>query len=140
MEAVGTRIVEASGYAFDSPSEGIREAGPHRVTWESVTSGDADGILLKLDPADSGALRFHTGRVQFDIDLEKLTDVPVTWPAGGLDLKVQAQREPLGLGRSVEAELKDPVVPPGPTPYYVMVLQKDGAKAWASPIWVTPGP
>lgn len=140
VEAVGTRIVEARGYAFDSPSEGIREVGPHRVTWESVTSGDADGILLTLDPADSGVLRFKTDRIRFVIDLEKLSDVPVTCPAGGLDLKVQAQREPLGLGRSVDAELKDPAAPAGPTPYYVVVLQKDGAKAWASPIWVSPGP
>ncbi|MCY3774604.1 MAG: DUF3604 domain-containing protein [Candidatus Aminicenantes bacterium] len=140
VEAVGTRIVEAKDYAFDSPSEGIREVGPQRVTWESVTSGDADGILLKLDPADSGVLRFKTGRIRFDIGLEKLADIPVTWPAGGLDLKVQAQREPLGLGRSVEADLKDPAAPAGPTPYHVVVLQKDGAKAWASPIWVSPGP
>ena len=140
VEAVGIRIAEAKGYAFDSPSEGIREVGTHRVTWKSVTSGDADGILLKLDPADSGALRFKTGRIRFEIDLEKLTDIPVTFPAGGLDLKVQVQREPLGLGRSVEAELKDPAAPAGPTPYYVMALQKDGAKAWASPIWISPGP
>ena len=140
VEAVGTRIVEADGYAFDSPSEGIRETGPHRVTWESVTSGDADGILLKLDPADSGVLRFKTERIRFDIDLEKLRDLPVTCPAGGLELKVQVQREPLGLGRSVEAELKDAAAPAGPTPYYVVVLQKDGAKAWASPIWISPGP
>ena len=140
VEAKGTRIVEATGYAFDSPAEGIREIGPNRVSWESATSGDADGILLKLDPADAGVLRFRTERVQFDVGLEKLLDAPVTYSAGGLDLKVQVQREPLGLGRSVEAELTDPAAPAGPTPYFVVVLQKDGAKAWASPIWVSPAP
>ena len=140
VEAEGTRIVEARGYAFDSPSEGIREAGPNRVAWESVTSGDADGILLKLEPADSGVLRFMTDRVRFDIDLEKLPDAPLTRSGGGLDLKVQVQREPLGLGPSVEAELEDPAAPAGPAPYFVVVLQKDGAKAWASPIWVSSSP
>ena len=140
VEAEGTRIVEARGYAFDSPSEGIREAGPNRVAWESVTSGDADGILLTLDPADSGVLRFRTERIRFDVDLERLRDAPFSFPAGGLDLKVQVQREPLGLGRSVEAELTDPAAPAEPTPYFVVVLQKDGAKAWASPIWISPAP
>ena len=140
VEVMGTRIVEATGYAFDSPGEGIREVGPHRVAWESVTSGDADGILLKLDPADAGVLRFRTERAQFEVGLEKLLDAPVTHSAGGLDLKVQVRREPLGLGQSVEAELTDPAAPTAPAPYYVVVLQKDGAKAWASPIWVSPAP
>lgn len=140
VEAVETRIVDARGYAFDSPAEGIREVGPNRVSWKSVTSGDADGILLKLDPADSGILRFRTERVQFNVDLEKLQDDSLTYDAGGLDLKVQVQREPLGLGQSVAAELRDPVAPTVSTPYFVVVIQKDGAKAWASPIWISPGP
>lgn len=138
VEASGTRIVEARGYAFDSPAEGIREAGSHRVSWESVTSGDADGILLKLDPADTGSLRFHTDRLQFDLDLEVLSDTPATYSAGGLGLMVQVRRQPLGLGRSIEAVLTDPVTPTSPTPYYVVVFQKNGAKAWASPIWISP--
>ena len=140
LEASGTRIVESRGYAFDSPAEGIRQAGPNRVSWESVTSGDADGILLKLDPADTGILRFRTERVRFEVDLEQLKDSALTYDAGGLDLKVQVQRVPLGLGQSVEAELRDSVAPTDMTPYFVVVTQKDGAKAWASPIWVSPDP
>ena len=138
VEAVGTRIVDAKGFAFDSPSEGLREIGPNRISWESVTSGDADGVLLKLDPADAGILRFRTERVQFDLDLESLPDEPMTYLAGGLDLKVEVRRDPLGLGQSIEAELTDSEAPASPTPYHVVVFQKNGAKAWASPIWISP--
>ena len=51
---------------------------------------------------------------------------------------MQVQREPLGLGCSVEAEMADRSTPAVAAPYYVMVLQKNGAKAWASPIWISP--
>ena len=136
LECQGTRIEEARGYAFDSPAEGIREVSENEVVWESVTTGDADGIVLTLNPPDLGVLRFVTNLSSFELALEDLSDAPVVYPAGGERLEVQVEREPLGLGRSVRVDLQDDELPDSPTPYHVMVLQRDGAKAWSSPIWV----
>ena len=139
IECRGTKIEEAHGYAFDSPAEGIREVSEDEVVWESVTSGDADGVILTLNPADQGMLRFVTKVTSFELALEDLSEDPVVYPAGGERLAVQVEREPLGLGRDVTVGLQDDQLPDTPTPYHVMVLQRDGAKAWSSPIWVRKG-
>lgn len=64
IECQGARIEEARGYAFDSPAEGLRGVTENRVEWESVTTGDSDGVILTLDPADQGTLKFSTGYYQ----------------------------------------------------------------------------
>ena len=139
IECQGTKIEEAHGYAFDSPAEGIREINQDEVLWESVTTGDADGIVLRLNPPDQGVLRFVTNVTSFELALEDLSEDPIVYPAGGERLEVRVEREPLGLGRSVRVDLRDDQLSDTPTPYHVMVLQRDGAKAWSSPIWVSKG-
>jgi len=136
IECQGTNIEKAYGYAFDSPAEGIREVSENEVVWESVTTGDVDGVVLILNPADQGVLRFVTNVTSFELALADLSEVPIVYPAGGERLQVQIEREPLGLSRSVRVDFRDDQLPDTPTPYHVMVLQRDGAKAWSSPIWV----
>lgn len=136
IECQGTKIEKAHGYAFDSPAEGIREVSENEVVWKSVTTGDADGVVLILNPADQGVLRFVSNVTSFELALEDLSEVPILYPAGGERLQVQVEREPLGLGRSVRVDLREDQLPNTLTPYHVMVLQRDGAKAWSSPIWV----
>jgi hypothetical protein len=150
IEAEGTAIVNARPYAFDSPAEGLTETTPQRVSWKSATTGDSDGVILTLDPADRGRLRFISEVLTFELALASLGTEPITMEllpntaalalAGpGLGQRVTFERLPLGIGKEVTAELRDTTLPEGVTPYHVMVLQCDGAKAWASPIWVTAG-
>lgn len=136
IECEGTAIRAAQGCAFDSPAEGITETTPQRVTWKSVTTGDSDGVVLTLDPANRGTLRFFSEITQFELALAKLGPQLVVHQAGGLGLRVSVEREPQGIGRSVTVNLRDDILPKAATPYHVMVLQRDGAKAWSSPIWV----
>lgn len=131
------RILKAEGYAFDAPSEGIREATERRVAWRSVTTGDADGVVLTLDAPPEATLDFRTGIVSRRVSLREVAEGPVTAEAGGIDLKVTFERLPLGAGREVAFTFRERRLPPGCHPYWVRVLQMDGGKAWSSPIYVT---
>jgi hypothetical protein len=138
IECDGTSIVDAKGYAFDSPAEGLTEINEKRVAWKSVTTGDSDGVILTLEPPDRGMLRFVSSIINFELSLQELKQGPIVYDAGGLGLRATVERQPQGIGREVVAELSDPILPETTTPYHVMVLQCDGAKAWSSPIWIKP--
>lgn len=131
------RILKAEGYAFDSPAEGIQETSERAVSWKSVTTGDADGVVLTLDAPPETRLSFNTGVLNRALTLKEIADGPVRIDAGGVDMQVVFEQLPLGAGRDVAFTFREPDLPPGCHPYWARVLQVDGAKAWASPIYVT---
>ena len=131
------QILKAEGYAFDTPSEGIEAVTERAVSWKSVTTGDADGVILKLDTPPETALDFKTPVLNRTIPLQEINDSPVVVDAGGIDMKVAFERLPIGVGREVAFTFREEALPTGCHPYWVRVLQTDGAKAWASPIYVT---
>ena len=131
------RILEAEGYAFDTPAEGIDTVTERTVSWKSVTTGDADGVILRLDAPPETTLDFKTSVLNQSISLQEINDSPVVVDAGGIDMKVVFERLPLGVGEEVTFTFREAALPTGCHPYWVRVLQTDGAKAWASPIYVT---
>jgi hypothetical protein len=131
------KITAAEGYAFDSANEGISAQSATHIAWKSVTSGDEDGVILDIE-ADAGTkLHFHSPIIDFDLALADLGDQAIVFAAGGVDLQVQVEYLPLGLGDSncafayVDEEPKS-----GCTPYYVRLTQSDGARAWSSPFYI----
>ena len=131
------RILEAEGHAFDSAAEGIREVGEQRVSWESVTTGDEDGVVLKIDAPDEAVLHFESPVLVHDVSLLEIRSGPLAVEAEGIDVKVVFELLPRGVGREVNFTYREPDLPNGSYPYWVRVVQVDGAKAWASPIYVT---
>ena len=74
----------------------------------------------------------------FSLSLNEIKEDPVTIDCGGVDLKVTVERSPCGLeDHTTSFEYIEQNLPKIPTPYYVRVLQLDGAKAWSSPIWIS---
>lgn len=131
------QILEVQEYAFDTPAEGVDTVTEQAVTWTSVTTGDADGIILKLDAPPETNLNFKTPVLNRSVSLQEINDSPVVTDVGGIDMKVTFERLPLGIGREVAFTFREPALPTGCHPYWIRVLQTDGAKAWASPIYVT---
>ncbi|MDP6778622.1 MAG: DUF3604 domain-containing protein [Candidatus Latescibacteria bacterium] len=130
------RIVEAEGYAFDSASEGIREVSDRSVSWTSVTTGDPDGVVLTLDAPDDATIDFRTEVVNRSVSLQEIADGPVRVDAGGIEVCVVFEQLPRGVGTEAEFTFRDKDPGPGCHPYWVRVTQTDGAKAWASPVYV----
>jgi hypothetical protein len=109
-----------------------------KVSWISSTAGDADGIILTLNAPEEAELRFQSDIVAFSLSLNEIQEDPVVIECGGVDLKVTVERPPFGIeDHTTDFEYLEQNLPEIPTPYYVRVLQLDGAKAWSSPIWIS---
>ncbi len=130
------RIAEAIGFAFDSASEGIQSADDHSVTWTSVTTGDADGIILTLDAPSDATLDFETPVLSHSLRLSEIATGPVVIGAGGIDMQVVFERAPVGIGREVAFTYRENELLPGCHPYWARIAQIDGGKAWVSPVYV----
>jgi hypothetical protein len=136
------RFVDVEGYAFDTPSEGLRSVEDRRLTWASVTTGDADGVLFRVadtDDTDDATLRFDTPILDHQIDLAQIRQGPVVVDAGGVDMRVTFEMAPAGSDREAAVRLQDDALVPGTHAYWVRVTQVDGHKAWVSPFYVTVG-
>ena len=132
------RVLDVEGYAFDTPAEGITEVTDHSIHWRSVTTGDADGVSFRLEGADDRAqIDFRTPVIDRVISFETIRLGPVILDAGGVDMKVVFEMEPTGVGREAQMTFRDQSATTGQHPYWIRVVQTDGAKAWVSPFYVT---
>ena len=141
----GTQISQADGYAFDSAAEGIRSVSADHVAWQSVTSGDEDGVIVELADVGRGArLHFQSALTEFHLELDRIEDGPFVHPVGGEGLQVCVEYVPLGTGSrhvSFDAEIPlsgdDKAPSTEATAVYVRLTQVDGARAWSSPFYVS---
>lgn len=146
------RFRSAERYRLDQPAERAVMTGPRTVELDTVTSGDADGVVLALDEqAVQGSIRLTArlrSRNQFgslgesghviDIELpvrELLADGFLR-ELGGLDQAIEIT--PLGSGypERMAFEWQEAETPAGRSAYWVRVTQTDGATAWSSPIYL----
>ncbi len=135
-------IRSATGWAFDSPDEGLIPADPgSSVAWTSITTGDEDGVVLDIDAADNAVLRFETAPATFRLPLADLGDEPFLFDAGGIRRQVVVERLwDEALPAEVEFTYADQTAPAGEHAYWVRLFQEDGARAWSSPIFLTVPP
>jgi hypothetical protein len=109
------------------------------VSWVSNTTGDDDGLDVTIDAPADALLRFHSPVIRLQMKLSELSDGhTLTFPAGGVDLRVFVRRLP---ARGYASELKFDHTDPSPMrgrchPYWIRVTQEDGAQAWTSPVYL----
>ena len=133
----GGRILSAETFAFDSPDQGIAVQTENKISWRSSTAGDPDGLFLDLDANEDAVLAFETEPATFSFTLADLADGPLTVEAGGLGQRVTVARVPRGPRPStVRFAYRDESAVPGTNAYWLRVIQRDGAMAWSSPIYV----
>lgn len=130
------RIISAEGFAFDSASEGLQSVSDREVTWTSVTTGDADGVILKMEAPADAVLDFDTPPLKRVVSLAEIAQGPVVCDAGGVDMQVVFEQMPTGIGQEASCVFREVSLASGCHPYWVRVTQIDGGKAWASPVYV----
>jgi len=124
---------------MENPEKGIRERSARRVSWVSNTTGDDDGIDVKIDAPADAVFRFHSPVIELEIKVADLADGrTLTFPAGGVDLRVFARRLP---ARGLASELAFEHTDPAPArnrchAYWIRATQEDGAQAWTSPVYI----
>ncbi|MFB6196396.1 MAG: DUF3604 domain-containing protein [Haloplanus sp.] len=133
------RIVDADGFGFDHPEEGITRRRPGAVFWDGRTTGNYQGVHLRLDAPDDATLRVGTTQAGATVTLADLTaDSPrhVDVPAAGIDARLAIRRVGTADSRDATLSIRDPDAPDGTSPYWVRVRQVDGELAWSSPVFV----
>jgi hypothetical protein len=134
------RILSAEPFAFDHSEEGITEQTEREIRWRSTTVGDPDGLFLDLDAPDGVVLTFQSEPVTFTFRLADLAGGPLSVEAGGVGQRVTVSLRPRGPRPSaVRFTYRDELLPRGTHAYWLRVIQRDGAMAWSSPIYVTVG-
>ncbi len=132
------RILEARGWAFDTPEEGITAQGQDRVAWRSLTAGDWDGVILRLEETPRTTLVFTTGPLTCRLPLATLGGAPRLIAREEPMRRLELRRLPrVPPPASWSGMVRDPDPSPGERAYWLRVRQSDGEQAWSSPIWVT---
>lgn len=131
------RFVAHRPFALDDPSHGVRRVTTQRLEWTSTTAGDPDGVLVALDAPDDAEIAFYAKPVAFTFRPRDVGYEPLVVDAGGVDCQVKVSaitRDELPM--SLEFRITDPLPVDGVHPYWVRVVQSNGAMAWSSPIYV----
>lgn len=145
-------FISATPYRIDQPNERITFAGKRRVEFDTVTSGDADGVIVDVSTrAMRGTLRIDAllrSRNQFGsvgdgeqtIELEfPIAEIPGDGYRRQLDgLERAIEITPMGeqYPDKIAFDWTEPETPAGTSAYWLRVTQIDGAIAWSSPIFV----
>ena len=133
------KIVGATPYSMENPEKGIVQQTGNQVSWVSNTTGDDDGVDLRLEAPVEASLKFRTPVIDLDVDLAELADGETKeYPAGGVDLMVKMRRLPAKDTKAdLAIEVTDNAPPKGKTlAYWIRVTQEDGAQAWTSPVYL----
>lgn len=145
-------IVSVEPFRIDQPNERTQLTGSQRIEFETVTSGDEDGVVIEIDDAATrgmltidasvrsrnqfGSIGSGEVAIQRQVAISELLEKGREWQLEGLDRGIEIR--PVGSDHpdQVSVEWSESATLPGTTAYWVKVTQVDGATAWSSPIYV----
>ncbi|MFI3249972.1 MAG: DUF3604 domain-containing protein [Eubacteriales bacterium] len=135
-------IRSAKTYAFDRLDQGIDVSTDHFVSWRSSTSGDFDGLVLRVEGDDQTGLRFHSEQGDVTVTLGEIRKQACVFPMGGLNLEVEFDLAPdleacEDLAHAQTEFTYDLPSTAGEHAYWARITQSNGNSAWASPVFVT---
>ena len=74
--------------------DAILERSARHVAWRSVTGGDSDGVMLRLDAPPTAILSFRSPPASFDVSLAEIENGTWHFPAGLVDAQVVIAHPP----------------------------------------------
>ncbi|MBL8698788.1 MAG: DUF3604 domain-containing protein [Alphaproteobacteria bacterium] len=131
------RFDDVAAYAFDTPDEGIVATSERRIEWRSMTGGDWDGVMARIEAPDDAILTVQTPQISATVPVGSLATRPTRIHDDVPRRELEIRRLPRDPGPLAWAgAFRDPQGLPGWNAYWVRVRQWDGALAWSSPIFV----
>ena len=129
-------ITDAQPLNIYTAKYGIEEWSRHQVRWRSVTSGQEEGILLKVDGPDDAVVTVKAGPAELSFRLGEARTENLRWDLGGLEQYVTASTLHTD-GTTQDMVLEHVDEPPhGEHAYWVRVVQTAFHRAWSSPIYL----
>ena len=136
LEMDGGCITDAQPLNIYTAKYGIEEWSRHQVRWRSVTSGQEEGILLKVDGPDDAVVTVKAGPAELSFRLGEARTENLRWDLGGLEQYVTASTLHTD-GTTQDMVLEHVDEPPdGEHAYWIRVVQTDFHRAWSSPIYL----
>jgi hypothetical protein len=136
LRVLGGRIREFVPMGFWREGDGIERLSERELAIRSTTSGDTVGAFLRLAGTDP-RIRYECSLARGEAKASELGPVPMTFDAGGLDLKLRFSiSSPIGRPESTEFSFRETEEAGGRHAYWVKAMQMDGHGAWSSPIFV----
>lgn len=135
----GCQIESAKLFAFDMVVDGITHQSTQEIAFRSRTTGDRDGLDLRLSDARQGVIVFKSAVGTVTVNLAELTQANPrqVFDFGGVDMQVVVETYPTSLTTHSLTLKKTVFVPDATyTPYFVKATQSDGQMAWSSPIYI----
>ncbi|MFB6201349.1 MAG: DUF3604 domain-containing protein [Halorhabdus sp.] len=134
----GTRLIACEEFGFDHPEDGVVRRRPDAVFWDAGTTGNHQGVRLRVDPADVGTLRVGTAPASATVPLADLAPGDQRRiDAEGVDAGLMVARVGAATDPDATVRFRDPDPPSGTHAYWVRVRQADGEMAWSSPVFAT---
>ncbi len=122
-------------YAFDRDDQGIYRVSDSELRVVSSTSGDIDGVFLKVK-GQSPVISFKNAIASLQFPFEELSETPQVCNAGGVNLQVCFSLcTPKNRPEHLTFDFRDDRLPEGTHAYWVRVVQIDGHMAWSSPLY-----
>ena len=133
----GATITDFRPYAFDQECQGIERIDASSLKVSSTTSGDIDGVFLKLS-GDSPVITCENAAGSCRVDAKQLSAEPLEKVFGGVNLAMRfSQLSPFNRPDSLSLTFEDEITSGQQSAYWVKVVQVDGHMAWSSPIYFT---
>jgi hypothetical protein len=126
---------------FYRPIDRLEQRSDTALAWRSDTAGNEAGVIVDVEAPAGASFTVATPPASFRCSLAEADGGFELALPEVLDGGVRFDRAPDPAGpRDVELDLRDPTTPPaGIHPYWVEVVQVDGARAWSSPLYVELG-
>lgn len=129
-------IEEFRPFAFDQRDEGLEQLSGSELKVVSTTSGDVDGVFLKV-AGESPSVEFECEAIRQQVSVGVLGPDPLVFDAGGVNREVRFSLCSFeGRPEQLELTYQPPRSPAGAHAYWVKLVQLDGHMAWSSPIFV----
>ena len=131
------RLEAVATIDFYAPIDRLDQPAANTLEWRCATAGNEAGVVLDAEAPERAGFVFSAPQGSFrcsrsDVEAGFGLELPEI-----LDGGVRFERAPDPDGpREVELSLRDPGTPTGEQPYWVEVVQVDGAHAWSSPLFI----
>jgi len=133
----GNSIFAATPLNFWNANHPLHQINNRQLTWKSVTTGGAAGVILTLERMDAGFIKLETLQGDIELEIASIGLEPKVWELGDLQKEFRVYRLPdHGVTSKLTLALPLPALHQGDNPIYIRVCQEDEHRAWTSPIYL----
>ncbi|UCC74193.1 MAG: DUF3604 domain-containing protein [Gemmatimonadota bacterium] len=137
LTASGGRLEPVSTVDFYQPVDRLEQPSEDTLTWCSDTAGNEAGVVFDAELTDGATFEFTSPPCSFNCNRDEVEagfrlELPEILDGG---VRFERALDPHGP-REAEVRFRDVDMPRGVHPYWVEVVQLDGARAWSSPLYI----